>query len=686
MKAVLKIALAVALLFCIAYPQNPAFNPMRTEWLSAMLVNEGSVSATSGEVYDVQLNISIPQETAYQAVRVDAPAHSTITTNRDNTVIAIGSGPEKARVFNYRVVSYTNTSARHTSALPKSYSAGSAYAKYMQESAHIVISDEIGQQARNITRHYTEDIDKVAALAVWVNKNMRYDISLVGGNRTSLDAYRDREGVCVDYTNLFIAMARSLGYPSRSVLGYVYSPDYGWQLHAWAEVYIGEWVGVDPTWLEAGYIDATHIPMHFSEDTEYIQYANAYVTDRDADIIWSGRGSLGQEAEGITIQEFKVSEMPYTVLPPPPNLTSGSTAAIILNVNSPDYRIFTMTVSPCTGVQEIVNFQERSITKFLHPGMNNIIMPFSVPSGLNDAYVYTCPIVISHSFGTDTVTVNVVPGTAKSPLTAQLSSLNATDAVIRIISVNGGEITIISDRAMEGVTLPPSFTYAYNVNMTGRRETRVAVQSGSWSDVIIITSPGASPLTGQPYSITSLSVSAYIPSDKVGRLEAAIDASQDMQPFSVKIYEDGQLVFSERPAGPPYRIDYEISPRAPGRHTGRMVLDSGFEQYEHPFSYEVFEPKLGIARIEEGGVYRFEVSGPYKSYTLYVDGEKINPKAGVRLKHGMHSMRVEWVDLAGYSRVHTEEFDSSPLAGCITPAAVLMFCAVALFAYLWYRK
>ncbi|MCX8206039.1 MAG: transglutaminase-like domain-containing protein, partial [Candidatus Micrarchaeota archaeon] len=663
------------LLSCLLHAgEDAVFSPMQVESLSAVLVNEGSVSATSGEIYDAELNISIPQETSYQRVRIEPPPGSRVVDDGQSKVLVVASGPSKARSFTYRVVSYTNTTARYISSLPPSYSTTREHLPYLQESAHVLLSDDIAQEARSIAQYYTEDIDKVAALAIWVNRNMRYDLSLVGGNRTSIDSYVRREGVCVDYTNLFLAMSRSLGYPSRSVLGYVYSPEYGWQLHSWAEVYIGEWVGVDPTWLEVGYIDATHIPMYFGNDTEYIEYANAHLTDSRADILWQGRGSLGQPAEGISIQSFRTSSLPYEAVSLPGNLSIGSNAAIVLSVTSPDYRIFTMDIAPCAGDPEIVRFEEKSITQFLHPGMNNIVVPFSVSGSLSDSYTYTCPIVLSHSFGANTVTVNVTPGPLRPPVYAQLASLNATEAVVRIVSTSGGEVTIIEDHAMGSITMPPSFTYEYRVNMTGKREARVAVHSGSWSDVIIITSPGASSRNGQPYSISSFSASGYVPTDREGRLTLSIDVPAGTQPLSVRIYEDGQLQATQKPAGPTYTIDYAIQPRSIGRHKGRVVIDTGFDQYEHDFSYEVFEPEVAVRVSQEDGEYTFEVEGPVKSYTLYIDGKKADQHKRIQLPEGRHEIRVEWVDLAGYSRVHTEQLDNSPLAGCVGPAAVITVC------------
>jgi transglutaminase-like putative cysteine protease len=70
---------------------------------------------------------------------------------------------------------------------------------------------------------------------------------------TPYDVFTTRQGVCQDFSNLFICLARLLGIPARYVCGYVYCPQQS-QLqsaasHAWVELYIPQvgWKGFDPT-------------------------------------------------------------------------------------------------------------------------------------------------------------------------------------------------------------------------------------------------------------------------------------------------------------------------------------------------------------------------------------------------------------------------------------------------------
>ncbi|MGC3967276.1 MAG: transglutaminase family protein [Pirellulales bacterium] len=75
---------------------------------------------------------------------------------------------------------------------------------------------------------------------------------------TPYDVLVNKRGVCQDFANLFICMARLLGLPARYVCGYVYTgnhQDEAWAqntadaTHAWVQLHIPNvgWKGFDPT-------------------------------------------------------------------------------------------------------------------------------------------------------------------------------------------------------------------------------------------------------------------------------------------------------------------------------------------------------------------------------------------------------------------------------------------------------
>lgn len=72
---------------------------------------------------------------------------------------------------------------------------------------------------------------------------------------TPFDVYLSRRGVCQDFANLFICLARLLNIPARYRVGYIYTganyenKQQSDASHAWAEVYLPTpgWTGFDPT-------------------------------------------------------------------------------------------------------------------------------------------------------------------------------------------------------------------------------------------------------------------------------------------------------------------------------------------------------------------------------------------------------------------------------------------------------
>jgi hypothetical protein len=109
-------------------------------------------------------------------------------------------------------------------------------------------------------------LETLRALTEWVHGNITYDIRYWGKQKTAQETFRERRGVCVEYTQLLMAMARSLGFDTRYVSGYIY--DNIWQQHAWAEIYVPGygWIPADATFGQLGILDDTHFGMHYAQD------------------------------------------------------------------------------------------------------------------------------------------------------------------------------------------------------------------------------------------------------------------------------------------------------------------------------------------------------------------------------------------------------------------------------------
>ena len=68
-----------------------------------------------------------------------------------------------------------------------------------------------------------------------------------------------KEGDCNEHTVLFASLARTLGVPTKVILGIVYQ-DGKFFYHAWNEVFLGEWVALDSTYGQMP-ADSTHIKI-----------------------------------------------------------------------------------------------------------------------------------------------------------------------------------------------------------------------------------------------------------------------------------------------------------------------------------------------------------------------------------------------------------------------------------------
>ncbi|MFA5412122.1 MAG: transglutaminase-like domain-containing protein [Candidatus Micrarchaeia archaeon] len=124
---------------------------------------------------------------------------------------------------------------------------------------------EMAQFSGAQTSSSSGQLHAAAILTDWVSKNVRYDMAFWGRDAPAQDVWSGRGAVCVGYTHLLLALARSIGLEARYVSGYVFSDD--WQEHAWAEFNIGgQWVAADPTFREFAFLDARHIASRYSDD------------------------------------------------------------------------------------------------------------------------------------------------------------------------------------------------------------------------------------------------------------------------------------------------------------------------------------------------------------------------------------------------------------------------------------
>jgi len=94
-----------------------------------------------------------------------------------------------------------------------------------------------------------------ALLNRWVHDSIADRVTF--GVPSALEVLKNRVGDCNEHTQLYVAMARAIGIPARIASGLAYV-DGKFYYHAWPEVFLGDWVGVDPTFGQFP-ADAAHL-------------------------------------------------------------------------------------------------------------------------------------------------------------------------------------------------------------------------------------------------------------------------------------------------------------------------------------------------------------------------------------------------------------------------------------------
>ncbi|MDQ6900430.1 MAG: transglutaminase family protein [Candidatus Dormibacteraeota bacterium] len=114
------------------------------------------------------------------------------------------------------------------------------------------LSDSLMGTAWELFGRTSPGWSRAQAISDWVNRHLAFRYGASDRLTTAVDAFQRKEGVCRDFTHLFITFCRALNIPARYVFGYlpdlyVEPPDAPMDFAAWAEVYLGDrWWTFDP--------------------------------------------------------------------------------------------------------------------------------------------------------------------------------------------------------------------------------------------------------------------------------------------------------------------------------------------------------------------------------------------------------------------------------------------------------
>jgi len=438
-------SLIILFIFLLVIPLSHAqvFNPKNVDSIALRIVQNGQLEVR-GSVDKANLTLYIPQE-GIQDLKVTSNQFVDWryeTDNFGNKVVTLG-WITPSGIVTYRLETIVKSSAKFVD--PKSDIGSDA--RYLNATNSIVLTDDI----RQLAYPYEKTWNNVARLTEFVYDYVDYDLSLVGARKSSDWVYKNKRGVCVEHANLLAALLRASGIPTRYIVGYAYSQIEKRLIgHTWVEVLAsdGTWVPFDPTWLEGGYLDATHIKTANLLDDNQVDVLT-YTCSRfeaSCNIVWKRGDSLSSGITGnlyadtVDILDYKLKNITAIVLSAP-NVPLGGYGYIRAIVNSTACVINQIEAQPCVDerrrdVLEIID-KER---KFFSCGTQIVYWFYKEQDGRRP---YTCPVVVFDQIGSSQdIDVKAVRG----PITEN-------------VAISGPETAAINERFVLTATAPSDFVF-----------------------------------------------------------------------------------------------------------------------------------------------------------------------------------------------------------------------------------
>ncbi len=385
-KSVCLILLAL-ILVPLACAEQDIEDPAQITSLDSKVMQSGGVAVSGQSIQWVKLNITAPQNKEYQTASNKADY---ALDEFENSIMVYEEKSPSNAVY-YSLESIVQTESRRTRTLPASYTLPEDVKRYLYPSPNIQSDDErIIQRAKETSANKNTGFEKIAALASYVHNNTEYVESFGTSSKDALWVLENKVGTCDEYSTLFIALARSLGYPARYITGHAYG-DKGWTPHAWAEVYLGKWVPVDATWLEVGWLDGTHIEFHTSSTNRVENTAEIYGVSAEIEKWLPGETTI--ETLNYTLRE---KDSGYSLLQTTEVLEPGETSIVVLKIIPSEYAVLEASLVPCKSEKPIVSIENREREAVLIPGEETILWwHVTAEYGLQKNILYTCPLVLN---------------------------------------------------------------------------------------------------------------------------------------------------------------------------------------------------------------------------------------------------------------------------------------------------
>jgi len=274
-----------------------------------------------------------------------------------------------------------------------------------------------------------------------------------------------KEGVCDEYAVLFMSLARAVGIPVRYVTGYSYGNvlelgDFG--PHAWVEVYVPGhgWIGMDPTYGQFGWSDASHVSVvkTWNISSNYISTSSSgyYLSE----IEFSNQlpefmtSSFGAEASGFTVESVVNESLQFS-------------AELSLSkelLAETDYFLLTLSVTNPTNYYVPLSYNIISTTsmQFINSSKSRPIL--LEPLSTVESYVIMrAPVIGSHVSHPITV---YLPMAGSVSTTIEVNpALTPSTSLEELALIASGERVLLEDVELVSLILNPNLTYGDSVDL-----------------------------------------------------------------------------------------------------------------------------------------------------------------------------------------------------------------------------
>ncbi|HDH41804.1 MAG TPA: transglutaminase domain-containing protein [Candidatus Altiarchaeales archaeon] len=378
--------LFLVLIFFLSICTAEITDPSSISEIGLKIVHNGTVE-TPFRLEKVSIDLIMPQRDENQIVSFDGE----MTRDKfGNSWIHIEERNPPG-VFHYSREFLVNISERRTISISSTYEIPDDVKIYLKPTENIQSDDlEIRELSQSITNNSRNDFERISMLAKWVHDNIKYKKSLGNESKDAKWVLENRLGTCDEFSTLFIALSRSIGIPARFVAGYSYG-DNGWEEHAFSEAYLGKWIPVDPTNLEIGWLDATHIKFAVSNENLVGSRIKAYGI-KDG-IEWESKTD-------ISILDYKEGKrLDYELMISSDEFVAGDSAVVILKIKPEEYAFLRLDLQPCVSDFPFIEINDTERDVILEPGREKIVFwRLKVSEDLPENMLYSCPLILNSKF------------------------------------------------------------------------------------------------------------------------------------------------------------------------------------------------------------------------------------------------------------------------------------------------